>query len=163
MTAAKFCPAGNRLGAIVAGPDCWDGKNLDSADHRSHMSYGFYNMEGRYVCPATHAYIVPQFTLGAWYEVDDNLDRSGEWAPGASTWSLASDTMPGMPTKKPGSTFHADWMGAWDDDVMHMWIDNCINKLLNCSGGDLGNGKQLRVMPGFSWTAQPRLVDVPAA
>jgi hypothetical protein len=25
-----------------------------------------------------------------------------------------------------------------------MWTDNCINKMLNCSGGDLGNGMQLK-------------------
>jgi hypothetical protein len=42
-----------------------------------------------------------------------------------------------------------------------MWQDNCIDKLLNCSGGDLGNGKQLRMFSGFTWSANPRLVDAP--
>jgi hypothetical protein len=40
-----------------------------------------------------------------------------------------------------------------------MWTDNCINKLLNCSGGDLGNGKQLKMFSGFTWNANPRLVN----
>jgi hypothetical protein len=70
--------------------------------------------------------------------------------------------MPGMPMMKPGSTFHADWFGAWDDGIMKMWTDHCINKLLNCSGGDLGNGKQLKMFSGFTWKAEPRLVDPPA-
>jgi hypothetical protein len=39
-----------------------------------------------------------------------------------------------------------------------MWTDNCINKLLNCSGGDLGNGKQLKMFDGFAWEASPRVV-----
>ena len=42
-----------------------------------------------------------------------------------------------------------------------MWTDNCINKLLNCSGGNLGNGKQINGMWG-TFTAVPRLVRVPA-
>jgi hypothetical protein len=28
--------------------------------------------------------------------------------------------------------------------VKAMWTDNCINKMLNCSAGDLGNGRQLK-------------------
>lgn len=163
VAAAKNCPTGNSLGVIITGPDCWDGRNLNSADHRSHVGYGSYNWDGQYVCPKTHPYILPTFTLGAWYKVDDNLDKSGEWDRSRSTWSLSSDTMPGMPMMRPGSTFHADWLGAWDDDVMKMWTDNCINKLLNCSGGDLGNGKQMKMRSDFSWDAKPRLVDIPAA
>jgi hypothetical protein len=163
VTAAKNCPVGNRLGAILNGPDCWDGRNLNSTDHRKHVAYAGYGWSGRYECPATHPYIIPAFTLGAWYEVDENLDKSGEWNPGTSTWSLSSDSMPGMPQMRPGSTLHGDWLGAWDDGVMQMWVENCINKLLSCNGGDLGNGKQLKGRPDFSWSANPRLVDIPAA
>ena len=61
-----------------------------------------------------------------------------------------------------GTTFHADWFGAWDSSVMQMWSDNCINKLLNCSGGDLGNSWQLKQFSGFSYIANPRVVSVPA-
>ena len=68
--------------------------------------------------------------------------------------------MPGMPNMRPGSTLHADWFGAWDDSVMQMWTDHCLNKLLNCSGGDLGNGKQLKMYAGFSWTAKPHIVPM---
>ncbi|QNP46131.1 hypothetical protein H9L14_02395 [Sphingomonas sediminicola] len=77
------------------------------------------------------------------------------------TWSLSSDTMAGMTPSKPGTTFHADWFGAWDNTVMSMWMDNCINKMLNCSGGNLGNGKQMKQYAGFTWLASPRLVPVP--
>ncbi|WP_162234695.1 DUF1996 domain-containing protein [Sphingomonas sp. Leaf231] len=163
VSAAKNCPVGNRLGAVINGPDCWDGANLNSSDHRTHVAYGTYGAIGRYHCPSTHPYVIPAFTLGAWYTVDENLDTSGQWAPGKSTWSLSSDTMPGMAPKRPGTTFHADWLGAWDDDVLEAWTENCINKLLSCNGGDLGNGKQMKEHAGFSWNAKPRLVDIPAA
>jgi hypothetical protein len=158
VAAAKACPNGNRLGAVITAPDCWDGVNLDSADHRSHMAYPSYGWWGYAKCPATHPYVVPTFTLGAWYTTDNDLNRSGQWSANMQTWSLASDNMPGMARQRPGTTLHADWFGAWDDNVMKMWTDNCINKQLNCSGGDLGNGKQLKVAGKFSWYATPRLV-----
>ena len=143
VAAAAKCPAGNRLGAIINAPDCWNGKDLDSPDHRSHMAYASYGDWGYRKCPATHPYVVPNFTMGVWYTTDNNLDRSGFWTGSTATWHLSSDEMAGMAPMRPGSTFHADWFGAWDDSVMQMWDANCVDKLLNCSGGDLGNGKQL--------------------
>ena len=162
VDAAKGCPVGAQLGAVIGAPECWDGKNLDSPDHRSHLAYPGYGGWGYLRCPTTHPYVIPTFTMGAWYTTDADLDRSGTWAPGKATWHLSSDVMPGMPQMTPGTSFHADWFGAWDDDVMKMWTDHCINKLLNCSGGDLGNGKQLKMFDGFKWRAEPRVVDAPA-
>jgi hypothetical protein len=161
VEAARNCPTGNKLGAVITAPDCWDGKNLDSPNHRDHMAYGSYGSWGYLKCPSTHPKVIPTFTMGVWYTTDADLDRSGTWSPSKPTWHLASDVMPGMPMMTPGSTFHADWFGAWDDDVMRMWTDNCINKLLNCSGGDLGNGKQLKMFDGFAWEASPRVVNPP--
>lgn len=161
VEAAKHCPVGNQIGAVINAPTCWDGKNLDSADHRSHIAYVSYGDWGYEKCPATHPYVIPAFTMGVWYTVDSDLDTSGTWDRSKPTWHLASDEMPGMPMMRPGTTFHADWFGAWDDRVMAMWMDNCINKLLNCDGGDLGNGKQLKMFSGFTWTAKPHVVPIP--
>lgn len=158
IEAAKNCPAGSSLGAVISAPECWDGVNLDSADHRSHVAYSKYIGQSYAQCPATHPYVIPTFTLGAWYTTDATLDRSGVWDGTLNSWHLSSDE---MANSRPGSTFHTDWFGAWDDTVMAMWSDNCINNLLNCSGGDLGNGKQLKMYKGFSWKANPRLVDPP--
>ena len=126
------------------------------------MAYPDYGWWGYEKCPDTHPYVIPTFTLGAWYTTDADLDRSGNWSATTSTWRLSSDAMPGMAPKRPGTTMHADWFGAWDDNVIKMWSGNCVDKLLNCSGGDLGNGKQLRMFDGFSWNANPRVVDPPA-
>jgi hypothetical protein len=149
--AKAFCPAGSRIGAVIQAPACWDGKNLDSPNHRDHVSYASYGNWGYKRCPTTHPYVIPTFTLGAYYSIAAGDDLS--------LWSLSSDEM--RPELPKGSTFHADWFGAWDNTVMSMWIDNCINKLLSCSSGNLGNGKMMKQSAGFSWTASPRLV--PAA
>ena len=37
---AAGCPIGAQLIILVGAPDCWDGVNLDTADHRSHLVYG---------------------------------------------------------------------------------------------------------------------------
>lgn len=149
--ALAVCPVGAKFSATVDAPYCWDGKNLDSADHRSHVSYPTYGWWGYQKCDADHPYVIPTFTLGARWTIGDGDDTS--------KWTFSSDAMaPGQPR---GSTFHADWFGAWDNTVLSMWTDNCINKLLNCSGGNLGNGKMLKMFAGFSWTANPRLVPIP--
>ena len=144
------CSVGNRLGARIFAPDCWDGKNLDSPDHRNHVSYGSYNDSGYYKCPTTHPYVIPAFTMAAWF-----TQAAGE------TYSLVSDDMDTSPGHKRGDTFHADFFMAWDPVVHDMWEKNCIDKMLNCSAGDLGNGKQIRQSWPHSWTANPRLADIP--
>jgi hypothetical protein len=143
------CPVGSRLGAVINAPKCWDGKNLDSANHRSHVSYASYGSWGYEKCPSTHPYVIPTFTMGAWFTVDANLKK----------WYLSSDHM--LPGAAPGSTFHADFFMAWDPTVKKIWHDHCIDKLLNCSDGVLGNGQAIKQVWPKSFTASPRLVAVP--
>jgi hypothetical protein len=148
--ALAVCPAGDALFATVDAPSCWDGVHLDSADHRSHVAYPSWTSIGL-TCPAAQPYRIPGFTMTAVYTVAA-VDNT-------RLWTLSSDAMaPGEPR---GSTFHADWFGAWDNTIMSMWMDNCIDKQLSCQGGELGNGKMMKMFSGFSWTANPRLVPIP--
>lgn len=150
---ATECPAIARVGSGFATPDCWDGVNLDSPDHRSHLSFASYGNWGYPKCPSTHPYVIPQFTLMSWYTHLGPADLA--------TWYLSSDRMPGKPVLPNGSTYHSDWFGAWDDDIMDVWTSNAIDKLMNCSAGMMGDGRALKRPPGFKWSADPRLVDPP--
>jgi hypothetical protein len=141
------CVTGGQIGAVIKAPACWDGKNLDSANHRDHVAYAAY-YNGIYKCPTTHPYVIPGFTLQAWYTIAAGDDLK--------LWSLASDAM--HPELPHGSTFHADFFMAWDPTVHDMWESNCLDKLLNCSAGVLGNGWMMKQFDGFSWYANPRLV-----
>lgn len=80
-------------------------------------------------------------------------------------WYLSSDDMTAMGhgLMPPGSTWHADFFPAWDEDAEKKWMANCIQKRLSCNGGDLGDGTQLKDVTGFDWKAHPRLVPIPAA
>lgn len=159
--AAQNCPIGAKIGAVTIAGSCWDGKHLDVPDHRSHMSDVVYDKStGNPRCPDTHPVRVPTFQIGVWYTVDETLDRTGNTSPDAQTWFFASDRMKGMMAMTPGTTYHADWFGAWDDDTMSTWLKNCIEKTLSCSGGDLGNGTQLSYSSAFL-LARPRTMDTP--
>lgn len=149
-TALANCPAGNRVGAIIEAPECWDGVNLDTPDHRSHVGYATYGGWGYLKCDSAHPYVIPTFQLAAWYSIvaGDNT----------SLWSLSSDAM--VTGQPKGYTFHADYFEAWFPTVKAMWQNNCVNLLLNCSAGDLGNGQRL-VGAAVNGNASPRLVPVP--
>lgn len=152
VLAQAKCPVTASIQLVISAPDCWNGKDLDSPDHRSHVAHSAYIGQSYPQCPSTHPYVIPTFTLGASYSQTPGVQEP---------LHLSSDEMPGM-VMTPGTTLHADWWGAWDPIVQSMWETNCLDDLRNASGGDLCNGKQMKMFAGFSWIAMPRVVPVPA-
>jgi LPXTG-motif cell wall-anchored protein len=100
------CSAGTVLQAIVGFPDCWDGKNLDSPNHRAHMAPSKGD-EGS--CPETHPVKLPQLT----FEISFRLAA----APGA-TYELSSGGR---------YSLHGDFFAAWDDRVQSALVNSCLN------------------------------------
>jgi hypothetical protein len=130
--ALSLCAAGQKIDMIQTTPECWDGKSLDSADHRSHLTFVLRDKNsGKEFCPTTHPYLLPRLTFQRIFTI-----RSDDVT---TTWRLSSD----MPGDEPGSMAHADYIMAWNDDVHDRWMGACINKLLNCSDGNLGDGAKL--------------------
>lgn len=118
----------------IEAPSCWDGVNLDSADHRSHLAYPGYGTWGYLKCDAAHPFVIPTYTYASSYTILPTDNGDIHWA---------SDEMDN--SKPRGWSIHVDYgPAAWDPTVLAMWTNNCINLQLNCSGGDLGNGKQLK-------------------
>jgi hypothetical protein len=134
--AAKGCPKGARLGGAVVSPNCWDGKNLDSPDHRSHMAFQRWGVRGEPACPSSHPYLLPFFEAIPWYMNDGT----------AAEWKLSSDI---QHKTEGGVTLHADWFGAWEDSVLARWTKNCIDGAKSCTGGDLGDGVQIKTTAGY--------------
>jgi hypothetical protein len=92
----KKCPQGVRTQVVF--PSCWDGKNLDSEDHKTHVSYpkdGNYD-GGR--CPDTH----PKHFLTLFYEVTYRTDMF-EWYSDKQPFVLSN----GDPT---GYGYHGDFV-----------------------------------------------------
>ncbi|KAL1979374.1 hypothetical protein VTN96DRAFT_6090 [Rasamsonia emersonii] len=102
-----------RLRAQTFFPSCWDGKNLDSPDHTSHMSYpaiGDYNTG---VCPESHPVAIFSIFLEFFYDVSNYTDYEN--------WVYAM----GDPT---GYGLHADFVNGWTD------IDALQNAFATCTG-----------------------------
>ena len=98
------------LALHVAFPDCWDGINLDSPDHQSHMAY---SMKGS--CPSDHQVAVPALQV--------NIRYASAGGPGLA---LAS-----------GGQFsgHADFFNAWNERALRRLVDTCLNALRHCQQG----------------------------
>lgn len=145
------CTAGAQIIANTIAQNCWDGEHLDVADHRSHMAYASYGSWGYLRCPSSHPFYIPQEENKATWTV--SADMIGTRSDGSyySRVRLSSDAM--LPGAKPGATLHADYMEAWVSEVKDVWLANCIEKALSCSGGDLGNGQQLigASQPSYGW------------
>ena len=101
------------------------------------------------------------YAPGQLSESQAELLRLVSHRPGVSV-SVAAAELGLVPNAAPGTTFHADYFEAWDEGVKRMWQENCLNKKLNCSGGDLGNGQQLKgtSQPAYGWTNPKRLVPI---
>ena len=83
-------------------PDCWDGRRLDSPDHKSHMAYS-----RDYVCPRSHPVKVP-------------LIRATIRYPTAGG--------PGVTLASGGQrTGHADFFNAWDEGALAKLVDDCFH------------------------------------
>lgn len=150
---AKVCGPGQRIVATISTPQCWDGVNLDSPNHRSHLADMKRDASTGYVfkCPATHPKIIPQFTMSVTYSVETGDEPT--------LWHLSSDHM--TPEMVPGSTFHSDYFEGWEDSIRLRWEAACLDKLLNCSDGDLGDGAIMLRGPHYPYgKASPRLVPV---
>ncbi|MEU6247451.1 DUF1996 domain-containing protein [Glycomyces sp. NPDC047010] len=89
-------------------PSCWDGVNLDSPNHKSHMAYPVNGS-----CPATHPVPVPMIEFKIHWPVQG--DMTGV--------ELASG---------PGYSWHYDFFNAWAPDTLAAMVDHCINGGLQC-------------------------------
>jgi hypothetical protein len=81
------CGADEMLQLQAHFPNCWDGRRLDSADHKQHMRYA---RQG--ICPSSHPVAVPQLILIVLYPPVPNGSQVASGKFGA----------------------HADFMNGWD-------------------------------------------------
>ena len=122
------CDNGDMVKASIAFPECWDGR-LDSADHKSHLSY---MKQGS--CPSSHPRVIPTVTYNIYFQHDGNT----------ADWYLSSDRMHGAAQHQNGTTLHADWFGAWNEDVVDEWNTNCLQAQVSCHVGPISNDVKLK-------------------
>lgn len=108
-------PCPNGLRQQIFFPSCWDGVNVDSADHKSHVAYPSGSDSG--TCPSTHPYrLVSLFYEVIWW----TIPYASQIAAGTGEFVLSNGDATGY-----GS--HADFVNAWDFNVLQKAIDTCLN------------------------------------
>lgn len=142
-TATMDCPIGTPIRASINGPLCWDGDNLLSPNGRTHVTRGMDNNAGGVAgngariksCPiGWHQFVEIQlffnFTHNGsddfkeWYLSSDRMTASqyihSDQACHASNITNGIDG-----SYCNGQTFHTDWFGAWDYEIMQTWMSLC--------------------------------------
>lgn len=132
----QTCPLGSTLGLEIFMPPCWDGRNLDSPDHKSHMSYpvlvkndGDSRGWSHYECPATHPKPIPQISFSlSWTVTLQPMSR----------YRLVCD----MDVTKPaGPCAHGDWFSGWKQEVIDQIVEECIRQEKDCHAHLIGKNK----------------------
>ena len=93
VTAPPDCTGIGHLRVHISFPDCWDGVNLDSANHKSHVAYHSGSS-----CPAAYPVQFPQLVIRVNYSLED-----------ARSITLASGSY---------VTEHADYYSVWDEATL---------------------------------------------
>jgi len=97
----------NKLEILLNFPDCWDGINLDSPDHMSHMAFS-----AAHVCPSTHPHLVPRVQ----YKISWPINGEGHV-------SLSSGS---------GATAHADFIMGFDPVAFQLRVNECLHANKKC-------------------------------
>jgi hypothetical protein len=103
------CPANTQLNVRMQSPSCWDGKYLDTPDHKSHMAYPV-----NLVCPTSHPVAVPMIEFKMAFPVSGDLSQV----------RLSSGR---------GYSFHYDFFNAWDPATLLALVRHCVNGGLQCN------------------------------
>lgn len=136
------CIAPDRLRMDIFFPSCWNGTDLDSADHKSHLAYPVNNGDPNgTVCPASHPVPIVRVSFHYAYGVKPEVYHPATRS--SRGWRFASDMYQVSSSAPGGMSLHGDWFNAWHPEAMQALLEGCIKQRLDCHDGNLANGFRL--------------------
>ncbi|KAL0577271.1 hypothetical protein V5O48_004728, partial [Marasmius crinis-equi] len=100
-------------------PTCWDGKNVDTTNHKDHVRYAINASFGNFGqgCPSTHPVQLPLLFLETYW---DTTPFDNEWTEGNGkqpfVWAMGDPT---------GFGYHADYMMGWPAQTLKNAMAQC--------------------------------------
>lgn len=105
-------------------PACWDGTNLDSPNHQSHVAYGQGSgANGGGACPKSHPVKLPQIMYELMWNVTTFADKS-IWPTSGSPFVYSMNI--------GGPAAHGDYVFGWEGDSLQKAMDNGCNLNKDC-------------------------------
>ncbi len=123
------CVTGGTFVFEIGFPNCWDGVNLDSPDHKSHVVNPVQDQTSPYAkhCPDTHPVLLPTISYNVQYLISDSTE--------VSRWYLSSDHAPAP----AGTSAHVDYLIAWKRATIDLFVQKCLNEQRDCRNYLLGD------------------------
>ena len=103
----EHCAEGLRLELMF--PSCWDGRNVDSRDHRSHVAYPSLVQDG--ICPDGFLSRVPALLYEVAWETSTFSDTPGLFVLGNGDYT--------------GLGYHGDFISGWDPSFLRTAGETC--------------------------------------
>ncbi|UIR22217.1 DUF1996 domain-containing protein [Streptomyces spinosirectus] len=141
-----LCPQGSKVVRTFAFQSCWDGRNIDSANHRTHDAFADPKSGA---CPNGFE-AIPQLTERLVYDIPTPTIENGQVKN-----AYAVDSFPEQ-LHKP-ATDHNDFISITTGGLANK-IADCINSGRDCgtgSGDDQGSGGGATQQPSEQPTDQP--------
>jgi len=107
-------------------PACWDGKNLDSPDHQSHVAYSGSGATGGGSCPTAFPVKLPQIMYEIMWNVTDFVNDKNAWPTDGSNPYVYSMNI-------GGPAAHGDYVFGWKGNTLQAAMDNQCNLDATCS------------------------------
>lgn len=117
----EYCPDGLRLELMF--PSCWNGRDVDSTDHATHVVYPSLVIDG--TCPEGYETRLVSLFYETIWNTYGFKDQDGFFA-------LAN----GDPT---GFGYHGDFMFGWQEGVLQEAVNTCTNQTGEVSDCEIFN------------------------
>ncbi|KAK0448198.1 hypothetical protein EV421DRAFT_1676991, partial [Armillaria borealis] len=99
-------------------PSCWDGKNVDSEDHKSHVTFPSTGPDNGTCDDPNYPVTIPRIFMEVYWVTQGFLDQRDEAMTPRQPFVFSN----GDPT---GYGYHADFFNGWESGVLQKAINEC--------------------------------------